>query len=460
MEKNAGLSEVVRGSFWLISGSIIVNLGALVFWIISGKIAGAEAVGYATTAFSISIMLASLGNLGLDYAVLREVPVKGAKAYFSSLILALALGLTVSLLAILFGGVYGGFTQYIPLIICLTVISIITYVSVFALTASLNPKYVFITNIASTMIKLSTVLAFILLGLGGYGIILAILMSQIVGFTLSTFLAVRILGLARPYMEDIKEVLRIGISNYPQMLSTQLIVSAGIVLIALLTSIPENTGTFYIALMIVMALITIPNAMATMSLPVMVKTKNHNLASESLRLGGGFVLPIAVAIAVTSKEFLSLINPEFQSGYMVLTLLTFSIIPYAAILTAISKLNSQKKLWEILLIGIVRLATLILLIIVLTPYFGIFGAALAYLASTLTPIPLVKNVIPLYNLAKLLMVQIPLTFINMYYVLPLVGPVMSFLISIFLTLLALRLMKIFYINEIYLLVKIILGGLK
>lgn len=449
-------AEVVKGSFWIVLGSLIVNFGGLVFWLLSGRIAGAEAVGYATGAFSIAMMLSSLGNLGLNYAVLREVPGKGARAYSATLILALMLGLSIATLSILFSGMYGGITAYIPLIYLLTLSSLLAVVSTSALIAAFRARQVFIVNALATTVKVLAGLSLLLLGLGGYGLVAGLFSAQLVALATSTILAFKALGYSPPKLEDLVEALKVGVSNYPQILSTQLVVSAGIVLVAFLTGSPEYTGVFYIALMITLALSIIPGSMASMSLPVMVKSRHYGLADESLRVGGAAVLPLALVVGLASEDILGFVNPEFILGSSTLTVLTLAIIPQAVILNGVSKLNSRRDLGGVLRVGIVRLATLTVLVCFLTPVFGILGAALAYLASTLTPIPLLYNELNLKASLKLLVAQLILLAL-ITPVSKLLGAIATITIGALVPLIIIHLIGVLRIDEAAELLKMVVG---
>lgn len=439
-------AEVVRGSFWLVLGNLIVSLGGLVFWLFSGRVAGAEAIGYATGAFSLAMMLSSLGNLGLNYAVLREVPEKGARAYTSALTLALILGAVIASLSILFTGMYGGIASYIPLIYLLTISILITLVSTHTLIAALRAKHVFTVNTISTTVKILVGLSLALIGMGGYGLLLGILSAQIVALAASTILALAAVGFARPRMEDLVDTLKIGASNYPQILSNQLVVSAGVVLIALLTGSPRDTGVFYVALMIALGIAVIPGSMASISLPVMVKNKNYGIADESLRIGAAIVLPLAVAIGLDSREVLGIINPDFTVGALTLTILTLAIIPQAIVLNGISKLNSEKNLRRVLGVGIVRLATLLILTILLVPNLGILGASIAYLGSAITPIPLFSKILYLKDSVKLIITQVSL--LGMIPFTKLIGPHITAIIGVTLSLVILLKMEILRVKDI------------
>ncbi len=454
-----GFAEVIRGSFWIVLGSVVVNAGGLVFWLLSGRIGGVEAVGYATGAFSIATMLSSFGNLGLNYAVLREVPLKGARAYSAALVLALVLGFSIASFSTLFSGMYGGIASYIPLIYLLTVSNLVVAVSTSTLMAALKAKHVFTVNSLATVVKVLAGISLLLLGLGGYGLVLGILSAQLTALVASTTLALVAVGFSTPKLEDIVEAFKIGTSNYPQILSTQLVVSAGIVLIALLTGSPEYTGVFYIALMIALALSIIPGSMASMSLPVMVKNRHYEIADESLRIGSAIVLPLALAVGIASKEILRLINPEFTAGALTLTVLTLTVIPQAVVLNGISKLNSKKDLKGVLKVGIVRLTTLTVLIYLLTPATGILGAAIAYLVSTLTPVPLLTNELYVKEPSKLLLIQVLLLLLLLPLAKPLGTPTVV-LLGVAFSLAILYVTRTLRLGEIAELVKVIIGSVK
>ncbi|GAB6148706.1 lipopolysaccharide biosynthesis protein [Stetteria hydrogenophila] len=384
-----GLAEVVRGSVWVTAGSLAVTLGGLVFWLASGRVAGAEAVGYATTAFSAAGVLSSLANLGLNYAALRWVPVRRARAYGAVLLLAVALGSAAALASPVFAGLYGGgFTRYVPLVLALTVAGLAANASLSTLIAAGRARAVFAVNTLGALVKVGVGVSLALAGLGGYGLALGILSSQLASAALSTALAAAAVGLALPALRDLVDAVRVGASNYPLVLSTQLLASAGVVLIAALTGDPGETGVFYIALMATLALSMIPASMALVSLPVMVRSRDYGVAGESLRLGAALVLPLAVAVGLAPHLTLSLVNPDFARGAGALGALTLSVVPLAYIQNAVSKLNGEGRLREVLAIGAVRLAALTGLTLALAPRLGAAGAALAFLASTLAPTPI------------------------------------------------------------------------
>ena len=385
---------------------MLANLGGLLFWLAVGKIAGAAEIGYATGAISLGLLLSALGNIGLNYACLREVPERRARAYSATLALAVVCGALLSTTSVLFSNLYGGFSQYIPLVVLITILGLANLVSTSALIASLNYKKVFVVNLASITTKLTLGITLVFMGLGGLGIVFSVVSAQTAAFILSVALATLAVGLTLPTLNDLAEILRIGLPNYPQIFSTQLITSAGIVLIALLTGSPEQTGIFYMALMITVALTYVPGSMASITLPLMVRTHNHQLANQSLRLGGAIILPVAVAIAVAAEPILAIINPQFTAGAATLIVLTLSIVPQATILNAISKLNTEKNMKKIAEIGLLRLLTLTLLVTALAPTHGALGAAIAYLASTLTPIPLLRRELELTHTAKLATLQV------------------------------------------------------
>ena len=403
------MNRAISGGTWIILSSIVISIGGFILWLVTGMFGGAKAVGYATTAFSIATLLATLGNPGLNYAVLREVPLKGSRAYIAALTIALVTGIVLSLGSLLFINIYEEFNLYVIASMLLTIIILVNAVNTATIVALLKTKYLFIANTASTIVKVCLGVTLVLIGLAGLGATIALLASTITVLVATTIVISTSMNIIRPLKRDLREVLTIGFSNYPQQLSIQLIVSAGIVLLALLTNNPTETGTFYIALMITLVLATIPRSIITVSLPLTMKTGEKQLASQGLRIGCSLILPIAIALTLLSKQVLALINQEFAQGELTLIVLLYSIIPNQTILASITKLNAEKKLKEITIIGAIRLTTLTILTILLTPRLGALGAALAYLASTITPQPLILREVNYKDTLKLISIQAALT---------------------------------------------------
>ncbi len=380
---------VLRKSSWLVLGSILVSLGGLAFWFLGGRFGGPSSIGYATAAISTASIIVSLSTLGLNIATLKLVPKKKSKAFASAMILSIAIGVGAATTSIFFTGLLEGFAHYIPLIYLMVIAGMLASVSTSALVAVFDTKWVFLSNAMGTLAKIFAVIIFLyFLSMGGVGITLSVLTAQLVVTLMVTYKALLKIGCKMPRKKDIIETLAYGLANYPQVLSNQLIISTGVVLIAWLTGNASMTGIFYISLMIILVLSIIPSSMANLSLPAMEKTGGGKLAHSSMVLGSALILPLALFVGIAPKPILSLINKGFAGGEWGLTLLSLSVIPLTITINSIMYLNRKERLREIAYIGLSRLFVLVLLLFALAPRFGILGASASFLASTLVPLPI------------------------------------------------------------------------
>jgi len=178
------------------------------------------------------------------------------------------------------------------------------------------------SNAVATIIRVILGPLLVILGLGGFGIVVTTIIAQMAALIL-LIITLRILGFTKPVIGEVRKIIKIGLANYPQTLATQLIVSSGAVLLAILLRIPEHVGTFYIILMITLALSTLLWDMTTLSLPVMVKTGRCMLTSETMKIGCALVLLAIISLVIMAKQVLLFINPYYTSGVIPLNVLLF-----------------------------------------------------------------------------------------------------------------------------------------
>ena len=399
----SALGEVIRGTTWIALGSAAFNLGGLIFWMVVGRLAGAIDIGYATTAASLAGAIAALTNPGLSIAVLREMPLKGGRALSSALTLSLIVGAVSALLALPFSRTYPNFDPYIPIVMSMVLIGMISAASTSALVASQLYEYVFATSVTAVIARLVVGVLTLLWGLGGYGVVLAYLAAQLANLSLSTTIVATRIRVVRPTIRDSLELLKTGLSNYPLMLSDSLLLYAGTLSVALLSQVPEEAGAFYMSLMILLVTASVPRIMAGVGLPVSVR--GGDVLDHAFRIGGAVAVPLAVFMWSAPSLVIGLISRELAE-LQVLTYLTLALVPQVALIVAASKLNAEGKLRELLGMGVIRLVTLIAAAVLLAPTLGSAGTALAYLASTLTPIPVTLHYLDLSVMSRLLVAQV------------------------------------------------------
>ena len=381
--QNIVLSKVIAGGFWLMLGGFMISLGGLLFWLIVSKLTTTEDVGYATTIFSIASVLSGVLNLGLNMAMLREVSERRSRALSSGLLLALIAGFLSLIIAPLFGEIYEEFSTYIPFITIMTLMVLMSNVSLSTLIGCIEPFKVFIIQSTAILTRFVVGIVLVIMGLSVLGIVYGIIAQTLIMFLLSLILVIRALGIAIPSYRDFIEILKVGISNYPYTLSTQIVTTLSVTLLAVVLGNPSITGAFYIAMMITLALNSISMSLLRMGLPISISSGDKSVIQEGMRFGLGISTPIVILLAIASRTILSLINPELSIGSLALTILCLSIVPSITVSTAITKLNSEKNLRMLIVVGLFRLITLFILMFLLSAIWSISGAAIAYLIANL-----------------------------------------------------------------------------
>jgi len=381
--QNTALGKVIAGGFWLMLGGFMMSLGGLAFWLVVSKLTTAEAVGYATTVFSIASVLSGVLNLGLNMAMLREVPERGNKALTSGLLLALVIGLISLIIAPLFAELYRGFNIYIPFVIIMTLMALTSNVALSTLIGCIKPFKVFTIQSIAIITRFGVGISLVVIGLSVLGIIYGIIAQMLIALLLSLVIVIKILSISIPSYSDFIEVLKIGVSNYPYTLSTQIVTTLSVILLAIALRNPSITGIFYIAMMITLAVSGISMSLLRIGLPISVSSGDSSVIQEGMRFGLSISTPIVVLLAIASRSILSLINPELHIGSLALTILCLSIVPSITVSTAITKLNSEKNLRMLIVVGLFRLVSLFTLMLLLSAIWGISGAATAYLMANL-----------------------------------------------------------------------------
>jgi len=438
--------KIIHGTIWSFLGTISFMIGGFLFWVIIGFLISVKELGYITTAVSLAGLLTGLANIGFDYATLREAPIKGGKTFGSILLVSILSSIIFSSLSFLFKDIYPRFYDLIPFVILLTIIGVTSIVGRNLLIVAGEYKFIFISNLFYLIVRFSVGIILILLGYQILGVLLSYLLSQLTAFIISFIISLRKIGLAFPTLNDISETIKIGLSNYPLALSNILARNASTLLVAILSTNPINTGIYYMCLVITITLASIPTMMSMIGLPVSVKSNRTAALDHIIRLGGSFILPFTIFVGSTSDWILGLINKSLISGFPILTLLTFSIIPQMILSVGISKLNYNKNLKLITIIGALQLFILVISSILLIPVYGLFGIALSYLLAKSIPLIFLKINIDYITGLKLFVIQAVYVSIAFFLSEFIPSLIIGFLVA-FLSLLTIILLRIVSLRE-------------
>jgi O-antigen/teichoic acid export membrane protein len=136
----------------------------------------------------------------------------------------------------------------------------------------------------------------------------------------------------------------------------------------------SETGIFYIAVMISIAVGGLASSIAMMAIPTSAELKS-DLSGGSLRLGISLTTPVIVALLAAPQLVLSVIGNDYVSAYDVLLVLSIGIVPSVIVSNVTSKLNTLGRHKNLLIIGSVQLTSFFVAFFILVPTMGILGAA-------------------------------------------------------------------------------------
>lgn len=182
------------------------------------------------------------------------------------------------------------------------------------------------------------------------------------------------------------------------------------------------------------------------------------LYKESLRIGLGLITPLIITFLMIPGKILSLINPSMSEGGKILFILTLSIVPFASVQAGIIVLNARRNLKMITSVGIIRLLSLMISLLIFVPTYGSIGAAISFLIANILPLPLSLKPIPSATLttAELWLIQVGLWSIG-FAIEPFLGLGGSLGLTVMLSVVLLHITNILKINEIADILKMVIS---
>ncbi|MEB3859942.1 MAG: hypothetical protein LRS43_01890 [Desulfurococcales archaeon] len=373
---------LVKGSsYLLLSNAITSGLGAL-FWIIVAPLIGGEGVGYASSAISLSLLVGSLLGLGQNFSVLRLVPVYGSSAFLASVTVSTALGAAAGFVsyrvsALLFDGSLYPLASLVAVLSFLGVVSQSSLVGLVALRSERTYMLVVAASQA-TRLGLGAPLAFLI---GVEGVLYAYALSMTVSLVSSSLIVFSRLGLATRKVAGLAlEALKVGVSNYPNILAAGLIIHVAVLSTALVSRDPGVTGGFYIALNLGLVVSMIPNAVSMASLPRLSLDPSFRVW-PLWRASMGLMAPVVALMMAMPGEVLSVFGEEFAGSSAELFVILLSSPLAAGVTFRLVELNARGMYSTVFAMGASRLGSMLVLIPLLGGLGGAVGIAAAYTIS-------------------------------------------------------------------------------
>jgi len=375
---------VVRGSFWLFLDTIILSVEGWLFWLIVSPLTTPVEVGYATTILGLVTLVTSFLSLGLEYSLLREIGKAKVGVFASAMTFEVVLLAALSPLVFIVGvSIYGAIlSNYMILGILYMLFHGAVFISRHSVLGLLESRLVLLFDFFGAMVRVVVGLWLVMQGFGGLGIVSAALVQQIlISLGLAVFCYSKV-GLKLGKLNELKTLLKLGLSNFPGKISRIAISNLSIILLAAVTSDPATVGVFYIALMMSLLAGGLATSLATMALPTST-ISDSDVTDTSLTLGLCLTAPIISALVTTPKFILSLVGHTYATASDSLIILALATIPTTLTLNAVTKLNHKGMLKELTYLGLLQLIVFLAPFPLMVSSYQSFGAALTVLISSI-----------------------------------------------------------------------------
>jgi polysaccharide pyruvyl transferase WcaK-like protein/O-antigen/teichoic acid export membrane protein len=383
----ANLNKAVAPGILLFIDQILVAAGGWIFWLVISKLTPPSEIGIATAFYSLAMLVSTACQLGLEYPLLKRSSADRSRIFGAVITIEAILTLaSIPILLYIAGMMYGeqAREEYVWLAAGIFVTSSLGFVSRFALLGVSDAKTVFVFDMVATAMKFAVGFLLVSQGYGGIGILVSFVAYSAIILAGTVAVAKKRLTFGLGSLSYLKEILREGLANTPSKLSKMFITNLSIVLLAFVGATGSaDIGVFYIELMISVAAGSMASSMAYMIIPAASASSkaNADLAIGGIRIGLSLTAVFVVALLIDPVFVLSLVGPNYAAEGNSFFILCISIIPAAILNSSIAKLNTLNKLKPLVIIGSVQIAAFLPAFFLLSPIYGLTGAAVSVLAA-------------------------------------------------------------------------------
>ncbi len=396
------INQTSKNIFYLYLETTVGLIIGYAFWIMIAKIAGPGAIGTASTAASLALVLTTAATLGIPTGVQRflgKAISQNDRAQFRSftlvslLLVSLSVAISASVVFFLRNQIAPLLNlqmEFILIAITMMVASSVSMVFRASLISALRTKSLFIAQCIAAASRLSTGVWLVIIGMGAVGAAL--------GYSVLYFTSVTILGLIVSRMlrstkvtskmrESAKEILKASSASWIPNLITVLGMQLGVLVVFGLQGAAE-AGIYYIAFAIFSAIVAIPSAITGIAYPVLsgMEDGRKRFAWRAIRLGLVISMPIAASIMLYPKEVLGFLGQDYQAGSMTLTILLASMTP-VVVASGISTLAYAYGRYNyVTAIGLAGSIPRVVFYFILVPSMAGIGAAQAFLIGSVVMI--------------------------------------------------------------------------
>jgi O-antigen/teichoic acid export membrane protein len=394
------IGGVARGGLFLFTGVVVSALLGYVYWFLVSQLSGAEVVGIANSILSLSSLVSGIAILGVPTGVQRFLGkefsrnnVRSLNTYFwTSFIFTLLLSLFSAVLiwVISFLNVsFIGFSENMLFLSGTIVLLSFSVVMSALFTSIIRTEFTAISNVGSSITKLSLGIFLVYLGFGWLGAIMGIILSSFFLMILMLFFTyreLRRLGGVKISLsaKALRESLHAGLVSWLPGVVGLLGQQLGILMLYGNRGGSE-AGIFYIALAIFSLVYMLPASFMSILFPVLsgLAEEGKRTAWKALKVCLALACPLSVFLILYAGFPLSLVGKDYIQAAPTLSLLALSIVPLTFVSAVTNLVYAYGSYGKALGIGLAVNVPQVMLYFILIPIYGEYGVALSYVAGAI-----------------------------------------------------------------------------
>jgi len=370
-------------------------------WFVLTKITTSEIIGISSTVVAIATIFFTGATIGTPIGIRRflgksfaEDKLEDFKIFVKASLILVSVGILVSSIIILlmkdwFANVIGIDFSLLTIIILLIASFSITQLFRSVLISSLKIKKLVVITIVSSSAKLSLGILLVSISMGAIGVTIGFASYFVIASILLTIVVINITKLGKQISQinirsSLKSIFNASVVNWIPSLIQRVGMHLGTIVV-FGTQGANQAGVYFIAFSIVGALTAVFTVLVVLVYPILsgMQDGRKRLSWRVIKLCLIFGMPLVSSIIFYSKEIMQLFGEDYLPGTLTLEILLLSIFPTIVMMGIYYLVYAYGNYRQVFTIGLSSDGLKIILYFVLTPLYGLEGAAIGYTVGSL-----------------------------------------------------------------------------
>jgi O-antigen/teichoic acid export membrane protein len=468
------LSTSVGKNIWYASiSNIMPSIFTYIFWFVTAKVAGPEAIGLASTIAAFTVIVATVDVVDTSLGMKRHLGIAISSGNIGKFKQILASTIIfVSIIVIISASLIAWPSlrileiakidrQYVWIVIAMIASCAFQYVLSEALIAALQSDRLVMSLLIGSLVRFPLLFGIIyLFNVPAIGTVIAYSSMFFIATAFYSIYLAKILRSPSRAIENIaantKLVLSAGLASWIPHLISVVGSQLGIITVSALEGSAEG-GKFYLPMAIYTLMFFIVWGITRVSHPLIagMDTKEHqtSFVAYSIKIAFMLTMPIATPFLFFPSTFLNLMGREFGSAGVTLSIFMISLPMGIVTEIVYFFVYGRGDTKTVLYLGLAGNVPRIILYYLMVPIFGPTGGALAYLVGSVTQLVLsvivgAKHSLVMEYRKYVILTAIP-TLIGFVMWLVGINPVVATVIIFFGSMLAYIRLRLFTDTELY-----------